>query len=113
MQGERISYTIQMWKMYMKGLYHDVIYFLPQNLAQELYGKVLAFSLDHFLMHYSKSSASEARYPQILQDIYTILLCTTELIYPACSNVSEVIGKKEEFNETKIVSILCILNKTI
>lgn len=87
----------------MKGLYHDAAYFLPQSFAQELYGKVLSFSLDRFLIRYSKSKASEARCIQILQDIYTILLCTTELIYPACSYVSEVIGKKEEFNESKIV----------
>lgn len=92
-----------MWKMYMKGLHHDMVYFLPQSFAQELYGKILSFSLDRFLMRYSTSSVTEARYPQLSKDIYTILLCVTELIYPASSFVSEVIGKKEEFNESKTV----------
>ena len=89
----------------MEGLYHDTVYFLPQSFAQELYGKILSFSLDRFLMRYSVSCVTEARYPQLLQDIYTILLCVTEQIYPACSYVSEVIGKKEEFNETKSVCL--------
>lgn len=92
-----------MWKMYMKGLHHDMVYFLPQSFAQELYGKILSFSLDRFLMRYSASSVTEARYPQLSKDIYTILLCVTELIYPASSFVSEVIGKNEEFNESKTV----------
>ncbi|GIY58402.1 uncharacterized protein KIAA0825 [Caerostris extrusa] len=48
-EGERISYSIQMWNLYMKGLMHDLTFFLPQNYAQKLYVKILSSSLEHFL----------------------------------------------------------------
>ncbi|XP_015910528.1 uncharacterized protein KIAA0825 isoform X1 [Parasteatoda tepidariorum] len=103
-EGERVSYSIQMWNLYMKGMYQDFVYLLPQDVALELYGKILASSLEHFLMRYSHCNPSEARTPQIRMDITALVLCASELLWPACSYVSHFIGSKLDMEENVIVS---------
>ncbi|XP_042903134.1 uncharacterized protein KIAA0825 isoform X2 [Parasteatoda tepidariorum] len=104
-EGERVSYSIQMWNLYMKGMYQDFVYLLPQDVALELYGKILASSLEHFLMRYSHCNPSEARTPQIRMDITALVLCASELLWPACSYVSHFIGSKLDMEENVIAYI--------
>ncbi|GFU30790.1 uncharacterized protein KIAA0825 [Nephila pilipes] len=115
-EGERISYSIQMWNFYMKGLLHDVAYFLPQNYAKQLYFKILSSSLEHFLVRYSTATPSESRTPQVMNDIYALLLCASELLWPACSSAFQFMGRKYEMAEnsdtsciSKIHSSCCFL----
>ncbi|KAG8191726.1 hypothetical protein JTE90_008790 [Oedothorax gibbosus] len=103
-EGERISFCIQMWNLHMKGLLHDLSYFLPQKLAKDLYARILSSSLQHFLARYSHATPSEARTPQVLFDVYSLLLCTSELLRPVCSSVSQFIGKKVDIEEDSLGS---------
>lgn len=88
----------------MKGLLHDLSYFLPLKVAKDLYARILSSSLQHFLARFSHAAPSEARTPQVLCDVYALLLCTSELLWPACSSVSQFIGKKVEVEEDSTVS---------
>ncbi|KAF8793886.1 hypothetical protein HNY73_001918 [Argiope bruennichi] len=105
-EGERISYSIQMWNLYMEGLIHDINFFLPQNCAQKLYVKVLSSSLENFLMRYSSATPSEFRTPQVMCDLYVLLLCSSELLWPACTSAFEYMGRKQEMVENAITSCI-------
>ncbi|GFR29886.1 uncharacterized protein KIAA0825 [Trichonephila clavata] len=105
-----------MWNFYMKGLLHDMTYFLPQNDAQNLYLKVLSSSLEHFLVRYSAATPSEARTSQIRSDLYALLLCASDLLWPACLSAFQFMGRKYEMAEnlatsciSKIHSSCCFL----
>ncbi|GFY45018.1 uncharacterized protein KIAA0825 [Trichonephila inaurata madagascariensis] len=105
-----------MWNFYMKGLLHDMTYFLPQNYAQKLYLKVLSSSLEHFLVRYSAATPSESRTSQIMSDLYALLLCASDLLWPACSSAFQFMGRKFEMAEnlatsciSKIHSSCCFL----
>ncbi|GFY29138.1 uncharacterized protein KIAA0825 [Trichonephila clavipes] len=100
----------------MKGLLHDMTYFLPQNYAQKLYLKVLSSSLEHFLVRYSAATPSESRTSQIMSDLYALLLCASDLLWPACSSAFQFMGRKFEMAEnlatsciSKIHSSCCFL----
>ncbi|KFM81738.1 hypothetical protein X975_04824, partial [Stegodyphus mimosarum] len=101
-----------MWNIYMKGLIHDLTYFLPQNIAQELYARILSASLDHFLIRYSHCSPSEFRSSQIAKDVFTLLLCVSELLYPACSSMSHITGTKNEMDQSNIASYINGIHST-
>ncbi|GIX68736.1 hypothetical protein CDAR_199531 [Caerostris darwini] len=95
---------------------HDLTFFLPQNYAQKLYVKILSSSLEHFLVRYSSATPSEFRTSHIFCDLYAILLCTSELLWPACSSSFQYMGKKQEMAEnpsecfiSKIHSSCCFL----
>ncbi|GBM55402.1 Uncharacterized protein KIAA0825 [Araneus ventricosus] len=105
-EGERVSYSIQMWNLYMEGLIHDMNFFLPQNCAQKLYVKVLSSSLEHFLIRYSSATPSEFRTPQVMCDLYALLLCSSELLWPACTSAFEYMGRKQEMAENAISSCI-------
>lgn len=93
-----------MWNLHMRGLLHDVGYFLPQKVAKDLYLHILSSSIEHFLARYSHATPSEARTPQVLFDINALLLCTSELLWSACSSVCQFIGRKLEMEEDASVS---------
>ena len=66
-QGERGSYTVQMWHYHMQGLRHDLCTFLAPvsyELAEKVLLGVLSGSLAHLTRRYSTSTPSHARLNQ-------------------------------------------------
>ncbi|XP_062617081.1 uncharacterized protein KIAA0825-like [Saccostrea cucullata] len=87
-EGERCSFPVQMWNYHMRGLRHDLWTICPPRLSQDLFGQVLQNSIQILSQRYSQSKPSYRRTSQFRSDIITILLCASELLFPACNSVS-------------------------
>lgn len=87
-EGERCSFPIQMWNYHMRGLCHDLWTICSPRLSQDIYSQILHNSLQIFSQRYSHSKPSYRRTSQYRSDIISILLCASELLFPACSSVS-------------------------
>ncbi|XP_054715387.1 uncharacterized protein LOC129224865 [Uloborus diversus] len=111
-EGERISYSIQMWYMYMLGVIHDLKFFMPLNVAQEIYADLLSNSLDTFLIRYGRACPSEMRTPQVMTDLYAILLCASELLYTACTSDSQILGTNKDKDENNIALAVYKMHST-
>lgn len=64
MQGERCSYTVQMWAYHMRGLQHDLYTYLPVEfflLREEILVGVLGACLSHLASRYSLICPSPQR----------------------------------------------------
>ncbi|XP_072439136.1 uncharacterized protein KIAA0825 homolog isoform X8 [Chiloscyllium punctatum] len=64
-EGERCSFSIQMWHYYCSALRYDLWSVLPSRLAQELLAEVLSESLTIFVGRYSQSHPTYNRTSQI------------------------------------------------
>ncbi|XP_033750005.1 LOW QUALITY PROTEIN: uncharacterized protein KIAA0825-like [Pecten maximus] len=87
-EGERCSFTIQMWNYHMRGLRHDAWSMCPPRLGQRIYSKVLHESIHILAKRYAHAKPSYRRTEQYRTDVLSILLCMGELLLPACSSVS-------------------------
>uniref|UniRef100_H3B7S1 KIAA0825 n=1 Tax=Latimeria chalumnae TaxID=7897 RepID=H3B7S1_LATCH len=87
-EGERCSFSIQMWHYYSCALRHDLWNVLPPRLAQEILAKVLSESCTVLVGRYSQAQPSYKRTPQISRtDITALLLCVENLLWSMCSSV--------------------------
>ncbi|XP_072520951.1 uncharacterized protein KIAA0825 homolog isoform X2 [Salminus brasiliensis] len=90
-EGERCSFSIQMWHYFLSGLRSDLWGSVSPALAQQTLAQVLAQMLELLLQRYSRAQASYKRLPQIRVDITAILLCVEELMWSLCGSVEELV----------------------
>ncbi|XP_058843423.1 uncharacterized protein KIAA0825-like isoform X1 [Acipenser ruthenus] len=90
-EGERCSFSIQMWHYYLSALRHDLWSVLPPSLAQEILAQVLSQTLEMLVQRYSQARPTYRRTLQIRTDITAILLCTENLIWSLCSTREELL----------------------
>ncbi|XP_060692716.1 uncharacterized protein KIAA0825 homolog isoform X2 [Hemiscyllium ocellatum] len=95
-EGERCSFSIQMWHYYCSALRYDFWSVLPSRLAQELLAEVLSESLAIFVGRYSQSHPTYNRTSQIRIDIIAILLCTENLLWSVCHSAEELLQPSED-----------------
>ncbi|XP_072439144.1 uncharacterized protein KIAA0825 homolog isoform X9 [Chiloscyllium punctatum] len=69
-EGERCSFSIQMWHYYCSALRYDLWSVLPSRLAQELLAEVLSESLTIFVGRYSQSHPTYNRTSQISSSLW-------------------------------------------
>ncbi|XP_067144403.1 uncharacterized protein KIAA0825 isoform X2 [Centruroides vittatus] len=106
-EGNRISFSVQMWNLHLNSILNDVKQYLPSKLAQRIILKILYESLNHFVSRYAKAAPSKARINQFRNDIITILLCTTEFLPYVCLSESQHMGKLScPFDNESNVSII-------
>ncbi|XP_072462208.1 uncharacterized protein KIAA0825 homolog isoform X2 [Notamacropus eugenii] len=103
-EGERCSFSIQMWHYFCCALHHDLWAVLPPKLAQEILIDVLEKSLDLLASRYSQAHPSYKRTPQIRFDVTAILICIQEMLWSICRSVQELLNPHECINE-KILKI--------
>uniref|UniRef100_A0A5F8GCN8 KIAA0825 n=1 Tax=Monodelphis domestica TaxID=13616 RepID=A0A5F8GCN8_MONDO len=103
-EGERCSFSIQMWHYFCCALHHDLWAVLPPKLAQEILIDVLEKSLDLLASRYSQAHPSYKRTPQIRFDVTAILICTEQMLWSVCRSVQELLNPRECINE-KILKI--------
>ncbi|KAG9261881.1 hypothetical protein AMEX_G25492 [Astyanax mexicanus] len=90
-EGERCSFSIQMWHYFLSGLRSDLWGSVSPALAQQTLAQVLAQTLELLLQRYSRAQPSYKRLPQIRMDITAILLCVEELMWSVCGSVEELV----------------------
>ncbi|XP_010127736.1 PREDICTED: uncharacterized protein KIAA0825-like, partial [Chlamydotis macqueenii] len=121
-EGERCSFSVQMWHYFCCALHHDLWTILPPKTAQEILSDVLEQSLDMLSSRYCQACPSYRRTPQIRIDIAAILMSTEDMLWSVCSSVQEFLNPHEDrhLKITKIhshcntlLSVLAILTSPL
>ncbi|KAI6058100.1 putative protein KIAA0825-like protein isoform X1 [Aix galericulata] len=103
-EGERCSFSVQMWHYFCCALHHDLCTILPPKLAQEILMDVLEQSLAVLSSRYIQACPSYKRTPQIRIDIAAILISTENMLWSVCSSVQEFLNPRED-RDLKIYKI--------
>ncbi|XP_065512003.1 uncharacterized protein KIAA0825 homolog isoform X4 [Caloenas nicobarica] len=103
-EGERCSFSIQMWHYFCCALHHDLWTILPPKKAQEILTDVLEQSLAMLSSRYCQACPSYKRTPQIRIDIAAILMATEDMLWSVCSSVQEFLNPHED-RDLKIYKI--------
>ncbi|XP_032940793.1 uncharacterized protein KIAA0825 homolog isoform X1 [Catharus ustulatus] len=111
-EGERCSFSVQMWHYFCCGLHHDLWTILPPKTAQEILTDVLEQSLDILSSRYCQVCPSYKRTPQIRIDIAAILMSTEDILWSICSSVQEFLNPHKD-RDLKIYKIHCHCNSLI
>ncbi|XP_053337654.1 uncharacterized protein KIAA0825 homolog isoform X1 [Clarias gariepinus] len=90
-EGERCSFSIQMWHYFLSALRSDLWITVSPLLAQQTLAQVLAQTLELLLQRYSRARASYKRHPQIRMDITAILLCVEQLMWSVYDNLEDLV----------------------
>ncbi|XP_051499460.1 uncharacterized protein KIAA0825 homolog isoform X2 [Apus apus] len=119
-EGERCSFSVQMWHYFCCALHHDLWTILPPKTAQEILTDVLEQSLDMLSSRYCQACPTYKRTPQIRIDIAAILMCAEEMIWSVCSSAQEFLNPHEDLKIYKIhshcnslLSVLAILTSPL
>ncbi|XP_068782511.1 uncharacterized protein KIAA0825-like isoform X2 [Struthio camelus] len=103
-EGERCSFSVQMWHYFCCALHHDLWTILPPKLAQEILTEVLEKCLAVLSSRYSQACPSYKRTPQIRIDIAAILMSTENMLWSVCSSIEEFLNPHED-RDLKIYKI--------
>ncbi|XP_057646182.1 uncharacterized protein KIAA0825 homolog [Chionomys nivalis] len=103
-EGERCSFSVQMWHYFSWALHHDLWTILPAQLAQEMLAGVLEKSLCLLASRYAQACPSPKRTAQIRLDVTAILICTENLLWSVCTSGQEIMNP-HEYNNRKIFKI--------
>ncbi|KAF5904754.1 uncharacterized protein DAT39_005476, partial [Clarias magur] len=90
-EGERCSFSIQMWHYFLSALRSDLWITVSPLSAQQTLAQVLAQTLELLLQRYSRARASYKRHPQIRMDITAILLCVEQLMWSVYDDVEDLV----------------------
>nr|XP_041567194.1 uncharacterized protein KIAA0825 homolog isoform X3 [Taeniopygia guttata] len=121
-EGERCSFSVQMWHYFCRALHHDLWTILPPRTAQEILTDVLEQSLDILSSRYCQVCPSYKRTPQIRIDIAAILMSTEDMIWSICSSVQEFLNPHKDRNLkiykihshcNSLISVLAILTSPL
>uniref|UniRef100_A0A2K6UIJ9 KIAA0825 n=1 Tax=Saimiri boliviensis boliviensis TaxID=39432 RepID=A0A2K6UIJ9_SAIBB len=99
-EGERCSFSIQMWHYFCWALHHDLWTILPPKLAQEILAEVLEKSLGLLASRYARAHPSHKRTPQLRLDVTTILICTENMLWSVCTSVRKLLNPHEHTDNT-------------
>ncbi|XP_057228852.1 uncharacterized protein KIAA0825 homolog isoform X3 [Malurus melanocephalus] len=111
-EGERCSFSVQMWHYFCCALHHDLWNILPPKRAQEILTDVLEQSLGILSSRYCQVCPSYKRTPQIRIDIAAILMSTEDMLWSICSSVQEFLNPHED-RDLKICKIHSHCNSLI
>ncbi|KAK3600467.1 hypothetical protein CHS0354_013026 [Potamilus streckersoni] len=106
-EDERCSFCIQMWNYHMRGLQHDLWSICPPQQAQNMFSTIFNESLLILAQRYTQAKPSFRRVTQFRNDIITILLGASELLYPASSSISEYIDVSHSQQPHHSIHNLC------
>ncbi|XP_051028533.1 uncharacterized protein KIAA0825 homolog [Acomys russatus] len=103
-EGERCSFSIQMWHYFSWALHHDLWTILPPKLAQEMLAELLERSLGLLASRYARACPSPKRTAQIRLDVTAILICTENILWPVCTSAQEILNPHKH-NNSKVFKI--------
>ncbi|KAM9391487.1 uncharacterized protein KIAA0825 homolog [Pholidichthys leucotaenia] len=83
-EGERCSFSVQMWFYFLCGLRSDLWEVLPADLARDVLGQVLCETFQLLVQRYARARASYKRHLQIRCDITAVLLYVEHLMWSIC-----------------------------
>lgn len=83
-QGERCSFSVQMWFYFLCGLRSDLWAVLPAGMAKGVLGQVLSETLQLLVQRYARARPSYKRHLQIRYLSFTILTSVIHLRHTLC-----------------------------
>ncbi|XP_061133735.1 uncharacterized protein KIAA0825 homolog isoform X1 [Syngnathus typhle] len=92
-EGERCSFSVQMWFYFLCGLRSDLWAVLPPQLAKELLGQVLSETLQVLVKRYARARPSYKRHLQIRCDITAVLLFVEHLLWSVCKSPESLLRR--------------------
>ncbi|KAM5192462.1 uncharacterized protein KIAA0825 homolog [Mantella aurantiaca] len=90
-EGERCSFSIQMWYYFCCGLRHDLWTIVSPANAQKILSDILEQTLALLMYRYCQVHPSYKRASQIRIDVLAILSCVENLLWSICSTVREFV----------------------
>ncbi|XP_066472007.1 uncharacterized protein KIAA0825 homolog [Tiliqua scincoides] len=97
-EGERCSFSVQMWHYFCCAVHHDLWTVLPPVLAQEILTEVLEESLALLACRYFQARPSYKRTPQIRIDVVAILMTCESMLWSICDSVQELLSPHMDRN---------------
>ncbi|XP_077203722.1 uncharacterized protein KIAA0825 homolog isoform X3 [Paroedura picta] len=97
-EGERCSFSVQMWHYFCCALHHDLWTVLPPVLAQEILSEVLEESLAILTCRYFQAQPSYKRTSQIRIDCTAILMTCENMLWSVCGSVQEFLSPHQDKN---------------
>ncbi|XP_056275657.1 uncharacterized protein KIAA0825 homolog isoform X2 [Pseudoliparis swirei] len=85
-EGERCSFSVQMWFYFLCGLRSDLWAVLPAETAKEVLGQVLSETLQLLVQRYARARPSYKRHMQVRCDITASLLYVEQLMWSVCKS---------------------------
>ncbi|XP_034396586.1 uncharacterized protein KIAA0825 homolog isoform X2 [Cyclopterus lumpus] len=85
-EGERCSFSVQMWFYFLCGLRSDLWAVLPAEMAKAVLGQVLSETLQLLVQRYARARPSYKRHMQIRCDITASLLYVEQLMWSVCKS---------------------------
>ncbi|KAL7392198.1 hypothetical protein ABVT39_021043 [Epinephelus coioides] len=85
-EGERCSFSVQMWFYFLCGLRSDLWAVLPAEMAKDILGQVLSETLQLLVQRYARARPSYKRHLQIRCDITAVLLYVEQLMWSVCES---------------------------
>ncbi|XP_027133664.1 uncharacterized protein KIAA0825 homolog isoform X3 [Larimichthys crocea] len=102
-EGERCSFSLQMWFYFLCGLRSDLWAILPADLAKEMLGQVLSETLQLLVQRYAMARPSYKRHLQIRCDITAVLLYVEQLMWSVCES-PEALVRSNPYSAITIIS---------
>ncbi|XP_072272252.1 uncharacterized protein KIAA0825 homolog [Pyxicephalus adspersus] len=90
-EGERCSFSIQMWHYFCCGLRHDLWNVVSPVIAQKILSEVLEQTLALLTFRYCQAHPSYKRASQIRTDVLAILSYVENMLWSICSTVQEFV----------------------
>uniref|UniRef100_A0A3P8NX92 KIAA0825 n=1 Tax=Astatotilapia calliptera TaxID=8154 RepID=A0A3P8NX92_ASTCA len=101
-EGERCSFSVQMWFYFLCGLRSDLWAVLPAELARDVLGQVLTDTLQLLVRRYARARASYKRHLQIRCDITAMLLYVEHLMWSLCEGPEALVC----YNPSSVITII-------
>uniref|UniRef100_A0A668TTM9 KIAA0825 n=1 Tax=Oreochromis aureus TaxID=47969 RepID=A0A668TTM9_OREAU len=101
-EGERCSFSVQMWFYFLCGLRSDLWAVLPAELARDVLGQVLTDTLQLLVRRYARARASYRRHLQIRCDITAMLLYVEHLMWSLCESPETLV----RYNPSSVITII-------
>eukprot|EP00079_Xenopus_tropicalis_P009449 XP_002933482.2 PREDICTED: uncharacterized protein KIAA0825 homolog isoform X1 [Xenopus tropicalis] len=101
-EGERCSFSIQMWHYFCCGLRHDLWTILPPLLAQDIFKEVVEQTLALLTFRYSQVHPNYKRVSQIRVDIMAIFSCVENMLWSVCNSTQDLMRPTSQANGTTL-----------
>ncbi|RVE68322.1 hypothetical protein OJAV_G00090880 [Oryzias javanicus] len=103
-EGERCSFSLQMWFYFLCGLRSDLWMVLPADLAKDVLGQVLMETLQLLVKRYARVRASYKRHLQIRCDIAAVLLYVEHLMWSLCESPEALVWRNHSSENNRTAS---------
>nr|CAD7265349.1 unnamed protein product [Timema shepardi] len=113
-EGERGSFVVQMWWLYMQGTKEDLWNTVPPKMAQRVLAGMLNESLTILTVRYTQAMPSRGRSSLLVADVSNLLVCVHQLLPAICCESEELVGRRTTNKvlrdvHTKCHELLCCL----